>query len=479
MPLARLVNDGNESAVWRATAASLLGRLGNARAVPGLVEAMDDSHAMVRMKAAVSLGRLGDVRGLPALLDALSDSARIVRVQAPFALMDIGYLPDGSALGDAFRKALEEHRDVVYGVQGDDPGFHESLGQVYEAQGRFEDARREFEIVAKLDPRHPETAADLARLVRKQRRFEQMRGVLKGKSDLTSRLRTGALLLHHGRYADAAVAFDDVRDGSAVLHTAVGNARWGSGDRASAIEAYRRALAIAPGYVPAMRQLALLAFSAGDGEVRDDYDWDEMPIGDWVERGTAHALSGDWALARAAYGRALEMEDAGTGLFGLGRQARDVGIAKSDSAFAAGHRVYVQGALADALPHFEVAKEYHANRADVYAMQGLIRADLGDLEVAEFLLLDALIVDPFYVPALTVLGTVLQERGDIEGALSVYRQAWVLDPEAQGLELFMGQAYAISGQRDSAIAVLRRVIAREPGNVQVRDLLRELEGREL
>ena len=44
--------------------------------------------------------------------------------------------------------------------------------------------------------------------------------------------------------------------------------------------------------------------------------------------------------------------------------------------------------------------KYHANRADVYAMQGLIRADLGDLEAAESLLLDALIVDPFYVPRL-------------------------------------------------------------------------------
>ena len=138
------------------------------------------------------------MRGLPALLDALSDSARIVRVQVPFALMDIGYLPDGSALGDAFRRALDEHRDVVYSVQGDDPGFHESLGQVYEAQGRFEDAKREFEIVARLDPRHPETAADLARLARKQKRFEQMRGLLKGKGDLISRLRAGALLLHMG-----------------------------------------------------------------------------------------------------------------------------------------------------------------------------------------------------------------------------------------------------------------------------------------
>ena len=475
VPLMKLVNGGSE--IWRATAASLLGKLGDARAVMGLVEAMDDSHAMVRMKAAISLGRLGDVRGLPALLDALTDSARIVRVQAPFALMDIGYLPDGSAAGNAFRRALEEHRDVVYGVQGDDPGFHESLGQVYEAQGLFDDARREFEIVAKLDPRHPETAADLARLEGKQKRFEQMRALLKGKGDSISRLRASALLLHHGYYADAVAVFDDVRDGSAVLRTAVGDARLGSGDRAGAIEAYRRALAVAPGYVLAIRQLALLAFSAGD--VRDDYEFDEMPIGDWVEKGTAHALSGDWALARAAYGRALEMEDVGTGLFGLGRQAREVGIAKSDSAFAAGHRVYVQGALADALPHFEVAVKYHANRADVHAMQGLIRADLGDLENAESHLLDALLVDPFYVPALTVLGTVLQERGDIEGALSVYRQAWVLDPVAQGLESFMGQAYAISGQRDSAVAVLRRVIAREPGNVQARDLLRELEGREL
>ena len=58
--------------------------------------------------------------------------------------------------------------------------------------------------------------------------------------------------------------------------------------------------------------------------------------------------------------------------------------------------------------------------------------------VAEFLLLDALIVDPFYVPALTVLGTVLQERGDLEGALSVYRQAWVLDLRSAGIRVVYG-----------------------------------------
>ena len=478
-PLMKLANDMAESAVWRATAASLLGKLGDARAVAPLVEVVEDPRAMVRMKAAISLGRLGDVRGVPALLDALSDSARIVRVQAPFALMDVGYLPDDSALGNAFRSALEEHRQVVAGVQADDPGFHESLGQVYEAQGRFDAALREFEIVARLDPHHPETAADLARLARKRARFVQMRVALEGKRDATSRARLGALLLRHGRSADAAAAFGKTSGQSAVLQTAMGDALWGSGDRVGARAAYRRALAVAPEFKPAIRQLALLAFSAGDNAVRDDYEFEEMPIGDWVEKGATHALAGDWALARAAYRRALEKEDAGTAFFGLGKRAREAMSTRADSAVAVGHAIYTQGALADALPHFEIAEQSDAGRADVHAMQGLIRADLGDLAGAERDLLDALIADPFYVPALTGLGTVLQERGDIAGALAVYRQAWGLNPKARGLELFMGQAYMLGGQRDSAVAVLQRVVAREPNNVQARAWLRELEGREL
>ena len=478
-PLMKLATDKTESAVWRATAASLLGKLGDARAVPPLIEAMGDPQAMVRMKAAVSLGRLGDVRGLPALLKALSDSARIVRVQAPFALMDVGYLPDDSAVGNAFRSALEEHRRVVYGVQADDPGFHESLGQVYEAQGRFADARREFEIVARLDPQHPETAADLARLTKKEKRFVQMRAVLEGASDSTSQARLGALLLRHGRYADAAAAFGKPSGRSPVLQTALGDALWGSGDRAGAREGYGRALAVAPKFKPAIRQLALLAFSAGDGAVRDDYEFDEMPIGDWVKKGAMHALSGEWALARAAYRRALEKEDAGSAFFGLSEKAREAMSTRADSAFAVGHAIYTQGALADALPHFEIAEQSDADRADVHAMQGLIRADLGDLAGAERDLLDALIADPFYVPALTGLGTVLQERGDIAGALSAYRQAWMLNPKARGLELFMAQAYLLGGQRDSAVAILKRVVAREPNNGRARALLRELDGRAL
>jgi Tfp pilus assembly protein PilF len=112
-------------------------------------------------------------------------------------------------------------------------------------------------------------------------------------------------------------------------------------------------------------------------------------------------------------------------------------------------------------------------------MQGLIRADLGELDQAEVHLRDALVIDPAYVPALTVLGTVLQERGNLDGALSVYRQAWALEPATPGLELFMAQVYAMQGYRDSARVVLKRVVRREPNNGQARDLLKQLGGREL
>jgi tetratricopeptide (TPR) repeat protein len=476
-PLMQMANRKASSVVWRATAASLLGRLSDPQGVSALVAAMDDPHPMVRMKAAVALGRLGDVRGLPVLLDALSDSSRIVRVQAPFALMDIGYMPDGSARGDAFRQALLEHRDVVYGVQGDDPGFHESLGQVYERQGRFEDAQREFEIVAKLDPRHPETAVDLVRLEQKQKRFEQIRSLLKAQKDPVSQLRLGALMLQNGRYVDAVAIFGKIDGGSTVLQTAQGNALWGSGDREGALAAYGRALSATSGYKPAIRQFMLLAFSAGgDAGI---YEYEEMALSDWVNRGVEHARIREWGLARAAFDRALQIEDGGNTFYGLGRQAIGQVGARADSVFQIGRKIYSQGDLAGALPHYEKAQQLNPNRSDLHTMQGLIRADLGELDQAEVHLRDALVIDPAYVPALTVLGTVLQERGNLDGAVSVYRQAWALEPTTPGLELFMAQVYAMQGYRDSARVVLKRVVRREPNNGQARDLLKQLGGREL
>ena len=90
----------------------------------------------------------------------------------------------------------------------------------------------------------------------------------------------------------------------------------------------------------------------------------------------------------------------------------------------------------------------------------------------------ALMADPGYVPAMTILGTIYQEHNQAQTALNLYRQAWALAPQSPGLELLMGEALMMLGQRDSARAVLSRVVQREPGNAQARTLLNRAGGAE-
>ncbi|MFT5370136.1 MAG: putative CXXCH cytochrome family protein, partial [Candidatus Latescibacterota bacterium] len=460
------------SSVWRATAAGLLGGLGDVRVVPRLIDMMDDGHAMVRMKATVSLGRLGDVRAIPQLLKALSDSARVVRVQAPFALMDLGYIDQTT---DAFQKALAEHRDVVASVQSDDPGFHESLGQVYERQGQFDAAAREFQIVAKLDPGHPETKADWVRLQKERDLFAQMMGHF-GIEKLA--VLRGAALVQYGRYEEAAEVLKNQLDGSAMFWTTVGNAQWGSGHRDKALDAYLQALDVVPAFRPAVQRLVQMAFSETvRGEVEDVYD--ELPTVEWIDRGITAVRQKKWNQARMYFGAALDRERRGDVSFALSEKTRSAVQTLPDSVFAAGGAAYELGDLEGALSAYVQVVKLDPERTDAYTLMGLIKADQGAFLQAEQHLYDALLVDVSYVPALTILGTVFQERNDLDAALALYRQAWALEPSAAGVELFMGQVYMMQSNRDSARAVLSRVVKREPNHEQARELLNQVGGLEL
>lgn len=465
-----MLKDG--SSVWRATAAGLLGGLADVRVVPHLIEAMDDEHAMVRMKATVSLGRLGDVRALPSLIEALSDSARLIRVQAPFALMDLGYVDQTR---DDFQKALAEHREVVAGVQSDDPGYHESLGQVYERQGQFDAAKREFQIVAKLDPDHPETVKDLARLEKERELFVLMKKHF--AQDALALLR-GAAFLKYGHYKDALTVLQNQSGTSAMFWTLLGDAQWGSGHRDKGVDAYLRALDVVPAFRPAVERLAQMAFSEPiDGDVEDVYD--VLPATQWVDQAIVSVRKKDWKNARLYFGAALDQEGQGDVSFGLGDQAFAAIKTVSDSMFAIGGRAYERGDLEGALSAYMQVIKLDSERTDAYTLVGLIRADQGESLKAKQYLFDALMVDVAYVPALSILGTVFQEGQDLDTALALYRQAWALEPTASGVELFMGQVYLMQGNRDSARVVLSRVVKREPNNTQARELLNEAGGQEL
>ncbi|MEM2908722.1 MAG: HEAT repeat domain-containing protein, partial [Candidatus Bilamarchaeaceae archaeon] len=87
-----------EGKTWeeRNGAAIALGKIGDARAVPALIDALKDKNEDVRYGAAWALGEIAEKGGdcsaaVPALIDALKDEKRDVREGAAEALGKIGF----------------------------------------------------------------------------------------------------------------------------------------------------------------------------------------------------------------------------------------------------------------------------------------------------------------------------------------------------------------------------------------------------
>jgi HEAT repeat protein len=74
----------------RVAAAVALGRLGDRRAVPELIETLNGSGTLPRLACIHALGRIGDAEAVPHLEDALHDPDPLVRDFAAAALEEIG-----------------------------------------------------------------------------------------------------------------------------------------------------------------------------------------------------------------------------------------------------------------------------------------------------------------------------------------------------------------------------------------------------
>ena len=89
---------------WRTSAAWALGKIGDERAVPGLLRALRDEEAGVSGAAAWALGQIGDESTVPELLKALRDEETGVRSAAARAL---GWIGDECAMPELL-KALHD-----------------------------------------------------------------------------------------------------------------------------------------------------------------------------------------------------------------------------------------------------------------------------------------------------------------------------------------------------------------------------------
>ncbi|NQE35343.1 Phycocyanobilin lyase subunit alpha [Microcoleus sp. IPMA8] len=74
----------------RSSAADALGKIGDEKAIPGLLKLLEDSHSYVRSSAADALGKIGDEKAIPGLLKLLEGLDYYVRSSAADALGKIG-----------------------------------------------------------------------------------------------------------------------------------------------------------------------------------------------------------------------------------------------------------------------------------------------------------------------------------------------------------------------------------------------------
>lgn len=91
LTLISLVRSGSEDLIVRGRAAMMLGKMGDARAVDPLIEALDAPGYQTRVNAAESLGKLGDARAVEPLLHLVRTEAEPFRGVAQAALKALGY----------------------------------------------------------------------------------------------------------------------------------------------------------------------------------------------------------------------------------------------------------------------------------------------------------------------------------------------------------------------------------------------------
>lgn len=129
----------------RMEAASSLGELRDASALPGLIKRLDDGTAPVRQHAAIALGTIGHQDAFAPLVDALAKGPPDLRFQAATSLVEL----DASRAYDPIVKALEDKDAQV-------------VAAAALALGAIGDARAIEKLVDHLDHKEASTRFDVA-----------------------------------------------------------------------------------------------------------------------------------------------------------------------------------------------------------------------------------------------------------------------------------------------------------------------------
>ncbi|HUQ88589.1 MAG TPA: HEAT repeat domain-containing protein [Vicinamibacterales bacterium] len=140
LPLIARLDSSSASA--RIAAAQLLGRIGDRRATPALLDAVNDSEADAAASAAAALGSLGDPAALDGLIGVLGHPNAVVRRAAISAVNSIGAADTARRIQAVIRDPNPRLRESAIRIAGYF-GFDDTLPALVDAlNDRVEDVRR-------------------------------------------------------------------------------------------------------------------------------------------------------------------------------------------------------------------------------------------------------------------------------------------------------------------------------------------------
>ncbi|HET7294543.1 MAG TPA: tetratricopeptide repeat protein [Vicinamibacteria bacterium] len=354
-----------------------------------------------------------------------------------------------------------------------------------EAAGLDEDARRRLESLGYLSrgggaeivfDRSKEDPKDLISFFRSDQRLSR--------------------LVEEKKYDEARVLCEEMlrqRPGFADCHLQMSRVAVARGDPKAALEAARRAVALAPENEAARLQIAGLLRGRGEVEAaithyRQALEARPDSLEARTRLGRALADGGrlDEAVSvlRPAVDAWPQSPEAATQLgFALARQGRLEAAIDSyrralalDSASAEAHAylgsaLASQGKLDEAIPHFELALRTKPDHAELHDWLGVALREKGRTEEALGHFREAVRLDPRLAVAHFNLGRALKQQGQPEEAMREYRRALELDPRMAAAHNGLGTLLGSRGRPDEAARHFREALRLQPDDAEAHNNL--------
>jgi tetratricopeptide (TPR) repeat protein len=270
-----------------------------------------------------------------------------------------------------------------------------------------------------------------------------------------------------------------------IAHNSLGNALTDRGETDQAIDHYRMAVEIDPGYAPAQHNLGRAL--AGRGQIDEAIVHYQQALAIKPNYAEAHSNLG-FALASrdrvdeaiAHYRQALAIKpdlaeahnNLGNALGGHGQideaidhyqQALAIRPDFAEAHYNLGNALASHGQINEAIDHYRQALTIKPDYAEAYAGLGYALAGGGHIDRAVADYRKALSIKPDLAEAHYNLGFVLAGRGEMHEAIAHYRAALKAKPEFAEAHTSLGNALAGLGQIDEAVSHYRRAVEIEPG----------------